>query len=1006
VKKRNLTISTQLLIGFLIVLTFVVVLGVVSSVQTTRLYEQEKTLYEHPLQVKEAVDEITSDILESRVGVRDYILFDDAAKKLSALQTVESSFSDIEMQFGILYELYLGPVSDLDSAYDAFVNWKVATQNRLDLARTGNTEDIVASLGDQGDVGSRRIELTSGIKVIDEYASNKADEVNAAFGAYYRYLTAGRIALVGGILILSTLISLYMIQSIRRPLDEMNHEIARFREGELTARSGYSKNNEFGKLSSSFNTMADAIQLSLELREKSAALTGAMLRQEDAKAFFRATMEEMAKHLGANTAAVYLLSRDKRSFVCFDSIGLDEKARESFDAHTLEGEFGMALFTQKIQYIRDIPEDTRFRFLVSGGEFVPREIITIPVVSSGAVVAIFSLSCLGRFYEHSIRLIESVLATMNARIEGILAFQTIKDMLGTLEAQNRELDAQKSELTAQADELMQQNAELDAQSSQLAEASRLKTTFLSNMSHELRTPLNSIIALSGVLTRRLSQKIPEEELSYLEIVERNGRHLLALINDILDISRIEAGREEVEVTKFGLGGILADITAMLEPLATQKEIDLIWQTGGEEIYLTSDERKCRHILQNIVGNAVKFTETGSVRVVTQKNGDFARITVTDTGIGIAKENLASIFDEFQQADGTTSRKYGGTGLGLAIAKKYAEMLGGSISVSSTPGTGSEFVISLPLLFDSGSSSAKQAPALPASRPAVLNRPEGQSAKTGWKTILLVEDSEPAIIQIKDLMEQSGHTILVARSAREAYRLVERTVPDAMILDLMMPEIDGFETLNTLRSSEKTANVPVLILSAKHITGEELGLLKKNHVHQVIQKGGVNRDDLLSAVSDMLRLGEVKAAAEEEPGEAIESAGPHQVLAREDTDDGKPLILVVEDNADNRTTVRALLQDEFCVIEAENGEQGIDMAKNRKPDLILMDIALPGISGIDAFRAIRSAPATCRIPIIALTASAMIQERASILAHGFEAFVAKPIQIDELFRVIGEVLYGR
>ncbi len=1003
-KKRNLTIRAQLLIGFSLVLVFVVTLGLVSSVQTNRLYQQEQTLYEHPLQVREAIDEVKGDILESRVAVRDYILIDDEAKRQSALQTVESTFSDIEKQFDILYELYLGPASDLDSAYDSFIGWKVATQNRLELAKTGNFEDIVASLGDEGDVGRRRIELSSAIGVIDEYASNEADELNAAFNVYYQSLTAGRITLVCAILILSVLISAYMIESIRKPLAEMNHKIGCFREGETTARIQYAKGNEFGELSSSFNTMADAIQLNLELKEKSAAISGAMLRQEDAKAFFRATLEEMLKHLNANTAAIYLLSDDRQSFVCYDSVGLDGKARESFDAHTPEGEFGTAILTQKTQYIRDIPEDTRFRFLVSSGELTPREIITVPIVSGGEVVAVFSLTSTGRFYEHSVRLIETVLDTMSARIEGILAFQTIKNMLGTLERQNRELDAQKNELAAQTDELTQQNAELDAQSSQLAEASRLKTTFLSNMSHELRTPLNSIIALSGVLTRRLVGQLPEEELSYLEIVERNGRHLLALINDILDISRIEAGREEIEIEKFGMNGIVADIAAMLEPLAEQKGIELVRQTEGEEIYLASDERKCRHILQNIISNAVKFTETGSVSIVTQKSGDFVRITVTDTGIGIAKENLASIFDEFHQADGTTSRKYGGTGLGLAIAKKYAELLGGSISVTSTLGAGSEFVIVLPLSCEGEErGGVKQASSRNASRPAAACMAAGQNAEATGKTILLIEDSEPAIIQIKDLMERSGHTILVARSAREAYRIVEKNVPDAMILDLMMPEIDGFETLNTLRTSEKTANVPVLILSAKHITREELGLLEKNHVSQIIQKGGINRGDLLSAVSDMLR-----SDGGQTPG-TKETTGADETQSRTlqtDGGEGKPLILVVEDNADNRTTVRALLQDKFRVIEAENGEQGIEMAKDRRPDLILMDIALPGINGIDAFRAIRSAPATCRIPVVALTASAMIQERAAILAHGFEAFVAKPIQIEELLKVIGEVLYGR
>ena len=256
-------------------------------------------------------------------------------------------------------------------------------------------------------------------------------------------------------------------------------------------------------------------------------------------------------------------------------------------------------------------------------------------------------------------------------------------------------------------------------------------------------------------------------------------------------------------------------------------------------------------------------------------------------------------------------------------------------------------------------------------------------------------------------------MLIARSAREAFQMVENTVPDAIILDLMMPEIDGFETLNELRASQKTANVPVLILTAKQITNEELGRLNRNHVSQIIQKGGINSEDFLAAVSRMFPDGREPAKTEPtkpEPTKAEPAKKPDRIAdpteKREQQPDHKPLVLVVEDNEDNRTTVRALLSDDFRVIEAETGELGVELAKARLPDLVLMDIALPGISGIDAFHAIRNGATTCRIPIIALTASAMVQERSSILAHGFDAFVAKPIHLEELLKAIGVVLYGR
>ncbi len=1001
-KQRTFNLRLQLIIGFLLVILFVIGFALSSSLQTRRLYERAETLYYHPLQVKEATDNITIDVLTSRVAIRDYIISDDENNRQTARDTVSLALLDIEKQFDVLYELYLGPISDVDEAYATYQRLKLTTETRLAADSTGNMNGVIESLGDHGDLGLLRMQLDSDVKRIDDFANNKANELNIENQDFYQLLVINGNVLITVILILSGLISVYLIQAIRKPLKEISQEIGDFREGKLSARSKYNRRNEFGELAASFNSMADTIQRNLELNTVAENISDAMQRYEEQDVFFRTMLTELMKAFNANTAAVYLLNEAGEAYDCFDSIGLPGQIKKSFDASALEGEFGLALATRETQYICRLQDDTQHRFPTSSGELTPREIMTIPIVTGDKVIAVISLTSIDHFHEHAGVLIERIVPTLTARTEGTLAFQTIRDILNRLEHQNRELDAQKNELSLQADELMRQNTELDMQSSQLAEASKLKTTFLSNMSHELRTPLNSIIALSGVLSRRLSAQIPEEELSYLEIVERNGRNLLSLINDILDISRIEAGREEIELTSFDLRALVTDLTEMLKPIAVEKQIALDWHAPDEAVSIVSDERKCRHILQNIIGNAIKFTEQGSVRVEARPDGDFVRIVVKDTGIGISKENIGRVFSEFQQADGSTSRKFGGSGLGLAIAKKYAELLGGNISVESTLGEGSTFTISLPLTYQNESIQL-HAPYKPVGqKPPAKPMPIAGSG-AGEKTLLIIEDSEPAIIQIKDLFERSGYSILVAHSAQEAYRLIEKTVPNGIILDLMMPEIDGFETLISLRESEQTAHIPVLILTAKHITKDDLSRLKRNHIFQIIQKGGINGEELLAAVSGML-ADSVAPSIETESGNipARETAtGTENIPGWE-----KPLVLVIEDNEDNRTTVRALLTEDFHVIEASDGEEGIALAKSKMPDLILMDIALPGINGIEAFHTIRNGATTCHIPIIALTASAMVQERSRILAHGFEAFVAKPIQVGELSQAIKEVLYGR
>ena len=477
------------------------------------------------------------------------------------------------------------------------------------------------------------------------------------------------------------------------------------------------------------------------------------------------------------------------------------------------------------------------------------------------MIAVVSLASIGQYKQPAIDFIEKTISTMSARIEGILAYRTIKEFSEKLEHQNRELDAQKNEMEEQSVELIHQNIELEMQKKELNEASQLKTNFLSNMSHELRTPLNSVIALSGILNRRLKNEIPEEEYSYLEVIERNGKNLLALINDILDISRIEAGREELEISTFNVNQLINEVVEMLAPQAHEKNVKCINGAKDTTVYINSDRDKCRHILENLAGNAVKFTETGQVELAVGQNGENIEIRVKDTGIGIDANYLPFVFDEFRQADGSTSRKFGGTGLGLAIAKKYANLLGGIVSVTSVVGEGSEFILTLPINYSPDHQVAENAfeivreesmPVKKAVMQAELPDLSGKPlADPTAKTLLMVEDSEPAVIQIRDLLEESGYNIKVARDAKEAFAMMAEKIPDAMVLDLMMPGIDGFELLHTLREAESTAHVPVLILTAKHITRDELKDLTKNNIHQLIQKGDVNRDELKKAIASML-----------------------------------------------------------------------------------------------------------------------------------------------------------
>jgi signal transduction histidine kinase/CheY-like chemotaxis protein len=685
------------------------------------------------------------------------------------------------------------------------------------------------------------------------------------------------------------------------------------------------------------------------------------------------------------------LNEKNNNFEHYESIGLVSAGRNNFSATEHTGEFGAVLMTEKIQHITDIPSDTRFNYTTVSGDFIPKEIITIPILAGkNEVVAVVSLASLHKYSAQHIRLVKDVWRILTARLNGVLAFNKIRAFSDLLEQQNSELEAQKKEMQVQRDELSEQNIELELQKNQLDEASRLKSAFLSNMSHELRTPLNSVIALSSVLNRRLKDTIPDEEYSYLDVIERNGKMLLSLINDILDLSRIEAGKEEVVLSRFSVREIVADVVIMIEPQAREKGIELITYIGEDLPPLRSDYLKCRHILQNLISNAVKFTGDGSVTVSAEQIKETMKISIKDTGIGIADDKLKYIFDEFRQADETMTRMYGGSGLGLTIANKYAVLLHGDIHVESESGVGSTFTVTLPLSIDIYNNAEQSFTDMikynsSANKTAISN---GHG-----KTILLVEDSEPAIIQLTDILVTQGYNVRVAHNGKEAIEQIEMVIPDAMILDLMMPEVDGFEVLKSIRSAEKTSQLPVIILTAKHVTREELSFLTGNHIHQLIQKGDINKNDLLMAIGKMVTP----------PSPVVVKSEIKPVIVA--PINGKPVILVVEDNPDNMMTVKALLKDHFVIIEAEDGQIGVNQAITHIPHLILMDISLPVMDGIKALQAIRNIDNLRHIPIVALTASAMKGNREEILSYGFDGYIPKPVEEELLIKTISEQING-
>lgn len=1009
-KIANLKIGTQLTIAFGIILVLIVVMGTISLQMNNRLSEQISTFADHPFKVTNAVRKLNFDIMAMRLEFRNYLLATGKEEKQKSITNSDTYEADAQKQFEILFERYLGPRIDVENAHSSFIRWASARESNRNAT---NVSEVFNRVEPTGDIGIEREKLVQYMQKIETFAFNKANQLITDAGKIKRSQNLSFAILVSLILITVIVVINILNQNIRRPIVELAHVNTLFREGNRSIRSKYLSKSELGHLSASFNALAQTIESEMNLSKKSAIIADVMLSEDSAHPFCHSLLSSLLEHTGAQMGAVYFLNDKKTAFERFECIGIKEDECSSFSAIHPEGEFGLALSTQTLQHITEIPEDAHFSFHTVGGKFIPREIITLPIVSGNETVAVISLASIKNFRNSSIRLLNTILNTLSARTREILAYQKITDFSNQLEVQNRKLETQKEELhilnkeltaksatllqannelvtqkrelTVQAGELTKQNIELEMQKKQLDESNRLKTIFLSNMSHELRTPLNSVIALSGVLNRRLTGQIPEEEYSYLNVIERNGKQLLSLINDILDLSRIEAGREEIEINRFNPKELIAEVVELIYPQAAQKNISLRYNEERDLPPIKSDYIKCRHILQNVVANAVKFTETGGVEVSAEEKDDTIRITVSDTGIGIAQEHLPLIFEEFRQGDGSNSRRYGGTGLGLTIAKKYTEMLGGKIEVKSKRGEGSHFTIILPLYF--AASPEKVEPYISLASPNNFSSPTEYDHS---KNILLVEDSETVIIQMKDILTQEGYNTLVAHNGNEALRQIEQQVPDAMILDLMMPDVDGFEVLKRIREQEKTSHLPVIILTAKYVTKAELAFLKHNGIHQLIQKGDINKEQLLNTIGQMMLP---KTSSD---NIAVEKP-------KRNSRSGVPVVLVVEDNPDNMITIKALLDERCRIIEATDGLSGIEMARKHLPHLVLMDIALPGMNGIEALNEIRRDELLKDIPVVAVSASAMKGDREDFIALGFDAYVSKPIDNNLFKKTIDEYL---
>ena len=486
-------------------------------------------------------------------------------------------------------------------------------------------------------------------------------------------------------------------------------------------------------------------------------------------------------------------------------------------------------------------------------------------------------------------------------------------------------------------------------------ANRAKSAFLANMSHELRTPMNAILGYREMLTEDADDLGQQEFIPDLRKISKAGTHLLALINDVLDLSKIESGKMETYAEDIDVGCLVEEVTATAQPLLNKNANSLVIERSDYLGTAHQDLTKLRQSLFNLLSNAAKFTHEGKIILHASRaaeNGmDWLTFSVTDTGIGIPADKIDHVFEEFSQADESTTRNYGGTGLGLAISRRFCRLLGGDLTVKSKPGTGSTFTIRLPATLPGTSTSISRVETIPADKQARSGTT--MQVKPGT-TVLVIDDDEQSLDIIKRSLEKDGIAVITASNGEQGLRLAHEIQPAAITLDIMMPDMDGWSVLRALKADPRLCKIPVIVLSMVDDKSSGYSLGAADYLTKPI-----DREQLLNTISGFRVSGRTG-----------------------------PVMLVEDDFATREVTTRMLLKNDWEVVEASNGREALHMLHDIRPALIMLDLMMPVMDGFDFLVELRAHAEWQDIPVIVVTAKDLTEEDLQLLSGRVEQVLEK------------------
>lgn len=1000
----HLNISSRLNAGFGLLIMLTVIMGGVTYYSINNLSGLLDNLIDHSFQVTDRAQRLKSNIIEidRDMGVMiNGSRPETAANQVASIRNLQQTARE---NLAIVKQFYQGSNDDVIHLGQALEALQTQNEQAISLKQAGRQSEALMLMQPIGE--SQGVRTERELQKIIDFNRSKAAEFHDLSATERSHAVERLIATTIGLLILALLFARWISYSITHPLEVLRQRMSSLAGGDLKVDIPYlDGNTEFSAVAHTLLAFKDsAVNLDGQRWVKSgiSELSSIMQRATTKQDFAQALINGLTPLCGAGVGIFYQANEEGNLFEILASYGLKKRRSLHTEFKLGEGIVGQAALERKSILLTDVPDEYA-RITTGTGEAAPRQILVAPALSHGRVLAVIELGTFHQLSANEEALIEELLPIIALNLEILERNQHTQKLLSRTQQQAEELRASEEELRAQSDQLQASNEELHSKTLNLQEqaeelraseeelraqreelqaankeleqksrgleeqtvlleearsnadkralerdtASRYKSEFLSNMSHELRTPLNSLLILARALRENEEGTLTEDQVDSAGIIHDSGTTLLRLINDILDLSKVEAGKMEILAVDIPLEKFATSLFRRFKLMAETKGLSLDVEIAPdlpETIYNDSD--KIDQILNNLVGNAIKFTDHGGVNVHIKRPAPSLRlqdtglgpdnafeIEIHDTGIGIPADKIESIFNAFEQVDGSTSRLYGGTGLGLTISRRLAQFLGGHVYASSREGESSTFILTLPL-------SAEQIPELNKIIPvaglsAVSGQPTPAKSPSYFLTtssvthavdddrftitpkdesILIIEDDDSFARIVRDLSRKRGFKCLVAGDGLTGLDLARRYLPTGIVLDIGLPGLDGWNIMEQLKLNAETRPIPVHFISATDSSQRGLEMGAVGYLTKPVSK------EQIEGAFDRIRHFGV--------------ASPRRLL-------------LVEDDPGTRKAVNVMLSDvNVEIIEASTAEAAVArLRKGESFDCMILDLTLPGMSGL-------------------------------------------------------------